>query len=191
MSWHPIGNIFISQLKILLDQVEEAVGDFDECIKLRPDSALAKAQKCFALVSTTGRSHLYAGTVLEAVWMRWYLCLMYVVYYYWLSTRRTWYEKIYILLILKIWMLLAFFSYSTGRPTLETTHPRFRKPWMVLRTSLGGFQSVLRAMLSMHRYCSPWLHKIIKLCFIVVYYFIVLYLTMIYCLLFSCLFFWW
>lgn len=46
------GNIFPSQLKILLDQVEEAVGDFDECIKLRPDSALAQAQKCFALVST-------------------------------------------------------------------------------------------------------------------------------------------
>uniref|UniRef100_A0A672M5F8 Mitochondrial import receptor subunit TOM70 n=1 Tax=Sinocyclocheilus grahami TaxID=75366 RepID=A0A672M5F8_SINGR len=37
------------QLKILLDQVEEAVGDFDECIKLRPDSALAQAQKSFAL----------------------------------------------------------------------------------------------------------------------------------------------
>ncbi|XP_051569157.1 mitochondrial import receptor subunit TOM70-like [Myxocyprinus asiaticus] len=37
------------QLKILLDQVEEAVGDFDACIKLRPDSALAQAQKCFAL----------------------------------------------------------------------------------------------------------------------------------------------
>ncbi len=70
MSLHPIGNICISQLKILLDQVEEAVGDFDECIKLRPDSALAQAQKCFALVSTTGRLHLYAGTVLEAVCMR-------------------------------------------------------------------------------------------------------------------------
>uniref|UniRef100_A0A4W3K720 Mitochondrial import receptor subunit TOM70 n=1 Tax=Callorhinchus milii TaxID=7868 RepID=A0A4W3K720_CALMI len=37
------------QLKILLDQVEEAVDDFDECIRLRPDSALAQAQKCFAL----------------------------------------------------------------------------------------------------------------------------------------------
>ncbi|XP_069496091.1 mitochondrial import receptor subunit TOM70 [Ambystoma mexicanum] len=37
------------QLKILLDQVEEAVSDFDECIRLRPDSALAQAQKCFAL----------------------------------------------------------------------------------------------------------------------------------------------
>ncbi|KAG9348919.1 hypothetical protein JZ751_029236 [Albula glossodonta] len=37
------------QLKILLDQVEEAVADFDECILLRPDSALAQAQKCFAL----------------------------------------------------------------------------------------------------------------------------------------------
>ncbi|MGH0144588.1 UNVERIFIED_CONTAM: hypothetical protein FKN15_036229 [Acipenser sinensis] len=37
------------QLKILLDQVEEAVGDFDKCIILRPDSALAQAQKCFAL----------------------------------------------------------------------------------------------------------------------------------------------
>ncbi|XP_013875693.1 mitochondrial import receptor subunit TOM70 [Austrofundulus limnaeus] len=37
------------QLKILLDQVDEAVGDFDECIRLRPDSALAQAQKCFAL----------------------------------------------------------------------------------------------------------------------------------------------
>lgn len=44
--------LFISfQLKILLDQVDEAVGDFDECILLRPDSALAQAQKCFALVS--------------------------------------------------------------------------------------------------------------------------------------------
>ena len=41
-----------SQLKILLDQVDEAVGDFDECILLRPDSALAQAQKCFALVSS-------------------------------------------------------------------------------------------------------------------------------------------
>lgn len=40
-----------SQLKILLDQVDEAVVDFDECILLRPDSALAQAQKCFALVS--------------------------------------------------------------------------------------------------------------------------------------------
>lgn len=40
-----------SQLKILLDQVDDAVGDFDECIRLRPDSALAQAQKCFALVS--------------------------------------------------------------------------------------------------------------------------------------------
>ncbi|XP_069060849.1 mitochondrial import receptor subunit TOM70 isoform X2 [Pleurodeles waltl] len=37
------------QLKILLDQVAEAVSDFDECIRLRPDSALAQAQKCFAL----------------------------------------------------------------------------------------------------------------------------------------------
>lgn len=42
-----------SQLKILLDQVDEAVGDFDECIVLRPDSALAQAQKCFALVSNS------------------------------------------------------------------------------------------------------------------------------------------
>lgn len=40
-----------TQLKILLDQVDEAVEDFDECIRLRPDSALAQAQKCFALVS--------------------------------------------------------------------------------------------------------------------------------------------
>uniref|UniRef100_A0A8C9T884 Translocase of outer mitochondrial membrane 70 homolog A (S. cerevisiae) n=1 Tax=Scleropages formosus TaxID=113540 RepID=A0A8C9T884_SCLFO len=39
------------QLKILLDQVEEAVSDFDKCISLRPDSALAQAQKCFALVN--------------------------------------------------------------------------------------------------------------------------------------------
>lgn len=47
----------IPQLKILLDQVEEAVTDFDECIRLRPDSALAQAQKCFALVSRSrGRS---------------------------------------------------------------------------------------------------------------------------------------
>ncbi|XP_028655675.1 mitochondrial import receptor subunit TOM70 [Erpetoichthys calabaricus] len=37
------------QLRILLDQVEEAVSDFDKCIQLRPDSALAQAQKCFAL----------------------------------------------------------------------------------------------------------------------------------------------
>ncbi|NWY70977.1 TOM70 protein, partial [Erithacus rubecula] len=37
------------QLKILLDQIEEAVEDFDECIRLRPNSALAQAQKCFAL----------------------------------------------------------------------------------------------------------------------------------------------
>ena len=40
---------FFPQLKILLDQVEEAVADFDECIRLRPESALAQAQKCFAL----------------------------------------------------------------------------------------------------------------------------------------------
>lgn len=43
--------LYFYQLKILLDQVDEAVGDFDECILLRPDSALAQAQKCFALVS--------------------------------------------------------------------------------------------------------------------------------------------
>lgn len=43
--------VSLPQLKILLDQVDEAVGDFDECILLRPDSALAQAQKCFALVS--------------------------------------------------------------------------------------------------------------------------------------------
>ncbi|OWK00537.1 TOMM70 [Cervus elaphus hippelaphus] len=40
------------KLKILLDQVEEAVADFDECIRLRPESALAQAQKCFALALT-------------------------------------------------------------------------------------------------------------------------------------------
>lgn len=37
------------QLKILLDLVEEAVADFDACIRLRPKFALAQAQKCFAL----------------------------------------------------------------------------------------------------------------------------------------------
>ncbi|NXS53198.1 TOM70 protein, partial [Brachypteracias leptosomus] len=47
------------QLKILLDQIEEAVEDFDECIRLRPDSALAQAQKCFALV----------GNVLVFIWV--------------------------------------------------------------------------------------------------------------------------
>lgn len=31
------------------------MGDFDECILLRPDSALAQAQKCFALVSRNAR----------------------------------------------------------------------------------------------------------------------------------------
>lgn len=47
-----LSSLFLpSQLKILLDQVDEAVEDFDECIRLRPDSALAQAQKCFALVS--------------------------------------------------------------------------------------------------------------------------------------------
>uniref|UniRef100_A0A8C2L7S6 Mitochondrial import receptor subunit TOM70 n=1 Tax=Cricetulus griseus TaxID=10029 RepID=A0A8C2L7S6_CRIGR len=38
------------QLKILLDLVEEAVADFDACIRLRPKFALAQAQKCFALL---------------------------------------------------------------------------------------------------------------------------------------------
>lgn len=48
-----LSSLFLpSQLKILLDQVDEAVEDFDECIQLRPDSALAQAQKCFALVSS-------------------------------------------------------------------------------------------------------------------------------------------
>lgn len=55
---------FFPQLKILLDQVEEAVADFDECIRLRPESALAQAQKCFALVGSTfffyfPRNHFY------------------------------------------------------------------------------------------------------------------------------------
>ncbi|EDK98167.1 translocase of outer mitochondrial membrane 70 homolog A (yeast) [Mus musculus] len=40
------------QLKILLDLVEEAVADFDACIRLRPKFALAQAQKCFALALT-------------------------------------------------------------------------------------------------------------------------------------------
>lgn len=56
----PSSLFLFSQLKILLDQVDEAVEDFDECIRLRPDSALAQAQKCFALVGnhTDSRSPL-------------------------------------------------------------------------------------------------------------------------------------
>ncbi|KAM9478874.1 mitochondrial import receptor subunit TOM70-like isoform 1-T1 [Salvelinus alpinus] len=55
------------QLKILLDQVEEAVGDFDECILLRPDSALAQAQKCFALYrqAYTGNSQSQVQTAMD------------------------------------------------------------------------------------------------------------------------------
>lgn len=55
------------QLKILLDQVEEAVGDFDECIKLRPDSALAQAQKCFALYrqAYTGNNPAQVQTAMD------------------------------------------------------------------------------------------------------------------------------
>ncbi|KAJ3599077.1 hypothetical protein NHX12_033040 [Muraenolepis orangiensis] len=56
------------QLKILLDQVEEAVGDFDECILLRPDSALAQAQKCFALYrqAYTGNNGSQVQTAMDA-----------------------------------------------------------------------------------------------------------------------------
>ncbi|KAG7467203.1 hypothetical protein MATL_G00150810 [Megalops atlanticus] len=55
------------QLKILLDQVEEAVADFDECILLRPDSALAQAQKCFALYrqAYTGNSPSQVQSAME------------------------------------------------------------------------------------------------------------------------------
>ncbi|XP_052331740.1 mitochondrial import receptor subunit TOM70-like [Oncorhynchus keta] len=55
------------QLKILLDQVEEAVGDFDECILLRPDSALAQAQKGFALYrqAYTGNSQSQVQTAMD------------------------------------------------------------------------------------------------------------------------------
>ncbi|TVK90619.1 TBC1 domain family member 23 [Bagarius yarrelli] len=55
------------QLKILLDQVEEAVADFDECILLRPDSALAQAQKCFALYrqAYTGNSPSQVQTAMD------------------------------------------------------------------------------------------------------------------------------
>ncbi|KAJ7320324.1 hypothetical protein JRQ81_019835 [Phrynocephalus forsythii] len=55
------------QLKILLDQVEEAVEDFDECIRLRPDSALAQAQKCFALYrqAYTGSNSLQVQSAMK------------------------------------------------------------------------------------------------------------------------------
>uniref|UniRef100_A0A673B9J1 Mitochondrial import receptor subunit TOM70 n=2 Tax=Sphaeramia orbicularis TaxID=375764 RepID=A0A673B9J1_9TELE len=55
------------QLKILLDQVDEAVGDFDECILLRPDSALAQAQKCFALYrqAYTGNNPAQVQTAMD------------------------------------------------------------------------------------------------------------------------------
>uniref|UniRef100_A0A8C7DJA8 Translocase of outer mitochondrial membrane 70 n=1 Tax=Oncorhynchus kisutch TaxID=8019 RepID=A0A8C7DJA8_ONCKI len=55
------------QLKILLDQVEEAVRDFDECILLRPDSALAQAQKGFALYrqAYTGNSQSQVQTAMD------------------------------------------------------------------------------------------------------------------------------
>ncbi|KAF5893291.1 mitochondrial import receptor subunit TOM70 [Clarias magur] len=55
------------KLKILLDQVEEAVADFDECILLRPDSALAQAQKCFALYrqAYTGNSSSQVQTAMD------------------------------------------------------------------------------------------------------------------------------
>ncbi|XP_033968794.1 mitochondrial import receptor subunit TOM70, partial [Trematomus bernacchii] len=55
------------QLKILLDQVDEAVGDFDECIILRPDSALAQAQKCFALYrqAYTGNNSSQVQTAMD------------------------------------------------------------------------------------------------------------------------------
>uniref|UniRef100_A0A665UWH5 Mitochondrial import receptor subunit TOM70 n=1 Tax=Echeneis naucrates TaxID=173247 RepID=A0A665UWH5_ECHNA len=56
------------QLKILLDQVDEAVGDFDECILLRPDSALAQAQKCFSCLyrgSYTGNNPAQVQTAMD------------------------------------------------------------------------------------------------------------------------------
>ncbi|XP_077783303.1 mitochondrial import receptor subunit TOM70 isoform X1 [Podarcis muralis] len=55
------------QLKILLDQVEDAVEDFDECIRLRPDSALAQAQKCFALYrqAYTGNNALQVQSAMK------------------------------------------------------------------------------------------------------------------------------
>uniref|UniRef100_A0A914XJT0 Mitochondrial import receptor subunit TOM70 n=2 Tax=Plectus sambesii TaxID=2011161 RepID=A0A914XJT0_9BILA len=37
------------QLLILLGEVEKAPADFDKCVKLRPDFAVAKAQSCYAM----------------------------------------------------------------------------------------------------------------------------------------------
>lgn len=56
------------------------MGDFDECIKLRPDSALAQAQKCFALVSTTREYCLHIKSSVLALFVKtfelhlWMLC---------------------------------------------------------------------------------------------------------------------
>eukprot|EP00073_Rattus_norvegicus_P039260 XP_008766866.1 PREDICTED: mitochondrial import receptor subunit TOM70 isoform X2 [Rattus norvegicus] len=64
------------QLKILLDLVEEAVADFDACIRLRPKFALAQAQKCFALnhlvfflrTVNSRRKHLKACVTVRLAW---------------------------------------------------------------------------------------------------------------------------
>lgn len=114
------------QLKILLDQVDDAVGDFDECILLRPDSALAQAQKCFALVSN----------LLQ--WM-------------WKSSSPS-----YLVTFTSNWKLadefILLFLFSTDKRILETTLHKYRRPWMDLRMLSGGSLNVLKAMLFMLRY---------------------------------------
>lgn len=113
------GSVSLPQLKILLDQVDEAVGDFDECILLRPDSALAQAQKCFALVSRGDKRGILnddnaTGADLSGDADSSVFCLA-------LS--------------------------STDRRIPDTTRPKCRRPWTALRTSSGGSPSAQRATL--------------------------------------------
>lgn len=113
------------------------MGDFDECIQLRPDSALAQAQKCFALVSTNRLKTLL-----------WLFFGIAHIRLFWLSIAIQTFTH-----FMRVYIFSNLFSNSTDRLTLETTHPKFKKPWMALKMLSGGFQSVLRVMLCMHRYC--------------------------------------
>lgn len=119
MSAPPEGCVSLPQLKILLDQVDEAVGDFDECILLRPDSALAQAQKCFALVSRGGECEIQNDDGVTSADLSGDVNLS----------------------------VLCLVHSSTDRRIPDTTRPKSRQPWTALRTSSGGSRSVQRATL--------------------------------------------
>ena len=50
------------QLNLLLDRVEEALADFEKCVSLNPEFAVAQVQKCYTGKSVNHLQEYLSGT---------------------------------------------------------------------------------------------------------------------------------